>query len=701
MKRKFFIAIAGLALVFAMALVGCTAPISDVSLEKTDTPPSLSGPSNVTARAYEGTILLTWDPVPDATGYKIFRKDNTENISTAIEVASGEYKIGTQRTLYYRDTATFDGNLINDHSYTYTVYSLSGMDPTTAAATSFIGNGHTSSNAVTAKVPERTVVDWITVGEVSVEPLVDPLNNSKSEFLVSWDAKPNLKYQVRYSLGNGTAIGQINGVPILPTMNYPYGSTGYSPLNPRASVRLPITGGENTISVVASFIGDTTYYSKIAVNTQTETLAKSGLSAPQNLSATRNETTVTLRWNDIAGADAYEVYKAPYNEATEEVTGDWTKVTLSAAPNKFLNGWIASELNVSKESYYYYTVIATKKDGTKSHASNAAPLALDNINIGYVNVQTSGDTGLSARLIWPRLPDDANVTYTLFRAWVTFKSVEENYSDSDISAFGPMTSVAVDRSKFTTSQGIVDDTSIPATNTYYVYMLVAKKGNRESTTYALLYEKGAYCKLSRYYLESNASNYHNAVALTLKNFYDYNSGAVHGVKEVDLYKQTGSGVSTRVHTFTNSVAWESFVDTDVTSGNSYRYTIEVKDVADEIVAGWENDSYKGNYYPSSVSEANVGSASFSSYIYPIDRTPTSVKLVFSGSHLAKAHVKIEISSDGGSTYESAIEDAEIERDARTGQFYYTVNGLSEAAYYIRVSRDNDITISSIYISPAP
>jgi hypothetical protein len=705
MKRNFLIAMAGLALVFAMAFLGCTAPISDISLEKTDTPPSLPGPKNVTARVYDGVILLTWDPVPDATGYQIFRKDNKDNISTAIEVESGEYKIGTKGTLYYRDVATFDGNLIDGHSYTYTVYSLSGLEPETNTTSGFIGNGHTSSNSVNAKIPERSVVDWITVGDISIEPLVDPLYKSQSNFLVSWDAKPNLQYEVRYSSGKGTAIGEINGVPILPKINYYDGYTGYSPLNPRASVKIPITGGENTVSVVASFIGDRTYYSKIAVATKTETLAKAGLSAPSGLGAIRNETTVTLRWNKVAGADSYEVYKAPYNEATLEVTGDWTKVTLNAPPAYVFNSWIASELGVSKEAYYYYIVIATKTDGTKSYASNVALLTKENIKVTGLRVETVG-AGTSATVYWNRLPDDANVTYSLFRAPITFNKVEdsiEDYNfDTDIETVGSLSSVTVNKSDFDSIRGKAIDTNIPATNTYYLYQLVTRKGNLEDTAQTVLYEQGAYCKWSRFYLEANAADYHNAVALTLDNFYDYDSGNVPGVDKVELYRQTGSSLEwAPVKTFTKSAAPQTYIDTGLTSGTNYRYKIEVKDAANAIISGWENGYYQGGNYPSSVYVNDVGSATFN---YPyLDAsgygavTATSIRLQFYGYNLGGREVKIQISdnSNFNDPFLFTKNDAAITVRYNYGstEFNYTLEGLTPSTpYWIRVYRSpSDIT----------
>jgi hypothetical protein len=645
MKKKLFIGITGLALLFAMVLAGCALP-TELSVDGTETPYAIPGPANVTARAYEGIILLTWDPVPDAAGYQIFRKDNTDNISKAI---SGSFD--KQGQFYYTDTATFDNNLINGHSYTYTVYSLSGQSGNRAAFTAdaYIGNGKTDSNRVSATVPDRDdqtpgAFDWIAVDPASIK--IESIDNSsQDEFLVTWDAKPNLTYGVAYSYGKGTTIGGTSNSPILPAIDYSSAYIGYSPLNPKAYVKFPIVGGENSISIVAYFVGGSQYYNKVDTATKTETLAKSGLATPANFTATRSNTTVTFTWDDVEGAVSYAVYKAPYNELTKAIAGNWTPAILSASPIKSGDAWMASEADVLPDASYYYTVIATGTGGEKSAA--AAVEAVDKVVLESITpvVDMLAGSPTQVQITWERIPFDTAIDYELSRATFEVKGDgvwRSSSGYSDIVRFGPWAPVQVAPSKYLQTKGVVVDSGL-ANNTYYVYKLVVKKGALVSEPgYGILAEKGAYIKANYYQLvtDPDLHNPHGFVALRLDNTY---SGSAYGVNRVELYKREFNyGNPQQPYTlvnpapFANTVAPQYWIDRNVTIGRQYQYRIVAKYMSGASFVDLDQSDVEITALP------NVVQASLQS----ISLTGATARFNFTGSHLAEAPVTIRYGYDG-------------------------------------------------------
>jgi hypothetical protein len=705
MKRKLLIVITGFALLFILALAGCTSPIADhFTLDGTEKPYSISGPASVTARAYEGIVLLTWDPVPDATGYQIFRKDDTDNISKAID--NGRYDhdndpltpdirkpFDKQEQLYFIDKATFDNNLINGHSYTYTVYSLSGQSGNQRAATldAYIGNGKTDSNTVTANVPDRSAgsFGWIAIdpASIKIEPLVNSVTNSQSDFLVSWDAKPNLNYSVSYSYGKGTTIGGTSDFPILPIINYYSAYTGYSPLNPKAYVKIPIVGGENSISIGAYFVGGTEYYSKVDIKTKTETLAQSGISAPNNFSATRNNTTVAFKWDDVEEAVSYAVYKAPYDKAAEAITGDWTPV--ATTPEKVYYypnwSWIASERNVAIDKSYYYAVIAIAGN-TKSRASTAAIVEQEVISaITPTAKLLEGSAGQKVQITWERAPFDTGVTYELHRAVFEVDGNDGNglwqsyYNWNNVTKLESWTAIPVNPSQYLQTKGVVVDTTALA-NTYYIYRLVVKKGALASDPgYAIMAEEGAFIKANYYALavaeDTDPRNLHGAVALVLRNGYGFDA---YGVGSVELYKRKyNNGNPQEPYTlvsnslFNNTVTPQYWIDRGVEIGTQYQYRIVVK-----YANGTPFVDPDQNYVEITASPkvASVYSVNVST------TTSSTVTLGFLGTNLREAPLTIRYRVAPAANW-TPVANPSISWKEVSGTYEYTITGLTAGTSY--------------------
>jgi hypothetical protein len=662
-RKRLSIGMAGLFLLFIMALWGCASPIEDVSFDGTEKPYSIPGPANVTARVYEGIVLLTWDPVPDAKGYQIIRKDNTDNITkqfTAGKDYEGNtvYSFGKHGSFWFRDSASIENDLLNGHSYTYTVYSLSGLSGNrNIDSESYIGNGFTASNAVTANVPDRRselpeTFAWIKVDQASV--VIEKLGNSR--LLVTWDAQPNLYYTVNYVYGK--TIGDLDK-HLFPSINYDYGTTGYSPLSRQASVKLPLLGGENTVVISAYYAGDSDYYyGKTARVSQTETYAGSGVGTPQDFSATRDGATVTFSWDKVDGADSYAIYKAPYNEATGAITGDWTEVitpALTAPPQEFGGSIVASEANVSFETAYYYTVIAIA--GTeKSRAATVVPVdtaELDAVGpLGFdlaLREPNANNAQKDIQLTWDRIPHDAGVAYDLKRATVEFGGngvYDEDYNFIPVK-YGTWENVTANTpASYEQTKGVVVDTP-PAINTYYVYRLIAKKGALSSEPeYKLLAEQGAYIKANPYTLsyDYDIHNPHGLVALKVESSIAY----THGATSIELWKREHNGGNPQTSyrqvspsPFSPTPTTQYWLDRNVTIGVEYQYRIVAKyTIGTEIFTfvDLDRDAVEIEVSPDTAVINNVSATV----------TGTTAALRFYGSHLAEAPLAVYFNNESAS-----------------------------------------------------
>jgi hypothetical protein len=319
-------------------------------------------------------ILLTWDPVPDADSYTVIRKDINENISKEFELEFEKNEIDDH--YYLKDTVIFDSasddNIINGHSYAYTVYSKPSNSG--SGADGFIGHGKTSSNTVTANVPAQNKVDWIAVNQASIkiERLEDTANLPGSDsyqpkLLVSWDAKPNLEYTVKYyPLAENSTSGT---------------KTVVSPLKSKAYATFNEEDGKNTISISAYFIKGTAYYTKTDVKIKDVVIP--GITAPYNFkvefkeNSDRNlqitwdkkpyETGVTYKLEKSefeVGGDG--IWRQGYNHNNITKFIKWETIPVTETAHLFNKGVVFDEhADTSYNKYFVYRLVAIK-DGLTS-----------------------------------------------------------------------------------------------------------------------------------------------------------------------------------------------------------------------------------------------------------------------------------------------------------------------------------------------
>ena len=120
----------------------------------------------------------------------------------------------------------------------------------------------------------------------------------------------------------------------------------------------------------------TTYYYKVAVVDSTGTMgtlssevnASTPLPAPDNLSASGANNTITLTWNSVSGATSYTLY-------WDNVSGiDNSDTTITPIPNDN-----HTHSNMDNGSIYYYKVAAVNSSGTGTLSSVAGAILAQNI----------------------------------------------------------------------------------------------------------------------------------------------------------------------------------------------------------------------------------------------------------------------------------------------------------------------------------
>jgi hypothetical protein len=386
MKKSLF-GIAAVALLFVLA--GCPQPTESLKQE----PAALPGPGNLQANVnYDGIVILTWNPVPNASGYAVIRRDTVgpnsqQNLEYGVNVALTPTPLPPSQ-FYYIDTVDFNNLLVHQRSYEYSVVSISR-----------------SSSAVTEGSGSITVQNG--VSKVTAKPRIPGPNEfaptlSGSDITVTrFDAsgadkvrvefpnKPNYAYTVTYTYGTGSIVQEIGYVK---TTGALLTNLWYSPKN---FVEFPTLGGDNTITVKAKF--PNSYYTGTTEATATTNFALAvGLATPGTPTATRYNGYVLLTWtNNRYTATSHKVYRAEISSGNiadnGTITGNWTAVP--GTPEYVIgNGsWELKDTLSTDAGYYLYVVVA--EAGSAKSLPNygvASPYGLPPLTSVTPNTSTPG-----------------------------------------------------------------------------------------------------------------------------------------------------------------------------------------------------------------------------------------------------------------------------------------------------------------------
>ena len=200
-KTRFFAyGMFGAALTFALVLAGCENGVSPVSIDGTVDSTAIDAPA-VTAAAVTGGVRLSWDPIVDASGYQVWRRD-----ANTSDKQLGGPQLDTAANKYVYADLVADGNpLTANTEYTYTVVAIA----TSSTRENGKWNGTATPTAIPAKgsqlaAPAAVVIDAFDEdgGKVSVTVTAPAGGNIPPSYSVSL---------YREGVSNAVATGSFDG----------------------------------------------------------------------------------------------------------------------------------------------------------------------------------------------------------------------------------------------------------------------------------------------------------------------------------------------------------------------------------------------------------------------------------------------------------------------------------------------------------
>ncbi|MDR2419206.1 MAG: hypothetical protein LBD79_09155 [Treponema sp.] len=420
------------ALVLAMTFIGCDNGLSNPdSITNIENAQALSGPANLSAKAYRGVNLITWDVHKDAKSYTVYRKDTVTGITKLLK-GDQDNPLDPEETRYI-DATTLSEPLVNGREYTYTVIANSGKSPVTRSLdqNSIIHDG-ASSVKVKANIPEiGTPVTMPAATDITIE---NKTIDGADVFIVKWTDKE--EFFNNYSVGYvyEATPTEFESLYDVDTALADSGEVSQY-LDREKYVFLPAIGGKLTFRVTGSFYNEDNdgfgYYTTASVEKAYDQGATTVLPEVDDFQAYRDGSNVKLEWSNVENATGYAIYKAKAKKDSDDKTkiiGAWTKVT----PSSQVQGadkWSALEEKVDTSTNYKYLIIATAgTEGTPIRSRSPATASISDTTItnpnlavaAYWNPTTQAD---SVAISWNA---QTGATYKLERAEATQVGKDKN-----------------------------------------------------------------------------------------------------------------------------------------------------------------------------------------------------------------------------------------------------------------------------------
>ena len=504
----------GIAVICALlfAFISCSEPVSQINTLMN----KLDAPVNLKADVYDGVIITHWDPVINAKGYDVYRRDVKSNVTVKLDSGITD--------LYYIDWVNWDNQLTDKQDYEYTIVALSGKTNYDTAPTTILGGTEMIVQNASSKVKAKAKVPaTLTVALADADVT---LSTSGDFLIVSFPNKPNLAYEVGYTFGQTEAI-----VREFAKGNDAMGDWFY----PRRVAKFPILGGENAVTVDAKFKTD--YYTdKASVYKVTEklTAAQVDLGDITGFFATRFEGKVKLEWDDVTGATEYKIYKAEISSDTAyykvsaddaegtgllqglTVIGDWAAVT---AKQDLGAKWTAYD-TLSKDTGYYVYAIVAKGDNA---SSKPAFKAVSENTIAAITgfAVNPGKDAKNKKIVW-NVPD-TSITYKLTYAEVKDPDGIRNATSSSYELVGDYTTIPVTGANFVKGEdpkkdliAVVDIDLSAKIGKNLLFKLTASKNGVESDPEVAILNDEAFSTTVKFTLAADSSaKYKNAKSVYL------------------------------------------------------------------------------------------------------------------------------------------------------------------------------------------
>jgi len=442
-----------------------------------------AAPANLTATATDGLVSLTWNhnAEPDFASYRVYRSTNSNNGYSQIEsgLTSNAYidNAVTNETTYYYVVTALDTTGNESVYSTWVEATPQDHTPPTPSSMEWLIAPHatgTTSVSMTATVAsDRNGVEYYFDGMDGNPGATDSAWQNINVY-ADTDLQPGTKYKYRVAArdpsGNQTGwsisvevitqlvpptnlTATIDNGSINLTWNY---NTASEPEFAGYRIYRSTTSGSGYTDIASNLQqktytdtqnvvnGTTYYYVVVAVDTSNNQSAYSNEaaawahdhtapSAPENLTATENDGSVSLTWDHSAATDfaSYKVYRS-----TTQGSG-YNHLASGLTSNSY------TDTAVSNGTTYYYVITAVDTSNNQSAYSNAAMAR------PHDDTPPAAPTGLSAtaedgsvRLAWSnnnREPDFAG--YKVYRSTdpggeyssIASGLASNNYIDNDVS----------------------------------------------------------------------------------------------------------------------------------------------------------------------------------------------------------------------------------------------------------------------------
>jgi len=715
MIKKAFLGIAVITLLF---IAGCSFDISSTNKEELN---ALPGPSGLTANtAYDGVVILTWNVVPNAYGYKIIRYDPVTKVSI----------VCTQSTfgLYFFDWVSWDNQMENGRSYEYTVISQSFLssEGTDNAGGQVVQNGSSSVSAK-PKIPEAFVP---ALAEADVS-LID--NNENGLLYVKIKNIPNLNYEVAYTYGENQTI--VRDLENLNASNI-YGEW----FDPYKVMTYPIVGGVNTVTVKATFIGGTGYYSGTSAPISKKTASLTGnlyVSEPSFLSAGTNLNYISLSWDDVSDAAKYYIYRAEvsastssaivsstwsgYEYTTIKVLSDWTAVT--ATQDLINTTWSAFDPVTAVDKYYIYAIVAEGNNGAKSRPrfAVAQPLSVSAPAL-TINHKDNNVNNKEIQLIWNA---ESNTTYKLQYAEVVSTVEGQEANSSNYRVVGDYSDIPLTAANYLQAGTGVANKNDLTVGKNYIFKITATRGGVTSNPAVEFLTSGPFQTTVNFILSRSNPVYNQAANSIVLEINDNNT--YRGVDyQFDLYRRvTTTGKETAYVAVTlpsekktyaadpdnSSPSSWTFTDTGLDVTLAYRYKLVTSDYINSHTNNGQTTSagvrphgysFSGNTYFLSA-YVDVATVVFGTTNRPARSMFVGNSIGYSGAsgpNCVGLSVAIEYESTGGTKTANVAITRLTDSSANPAVYYYYIvlpSDVEESSNYITLQRypwsDSDEFIS--------